>query len=181
MNRLVFTTFALACAVPVAAQDMSAFTMGPVFEDFGPVADIPDADFQIPEGMEFKVAFDVARPAEEGKLNRGFESAARFVNMHDRIGIEPMKNLAAVVVHGPAVLDLLTDEAWAARGKGEVNPSAEAVRQMIDQGVRFIVCGQSSTAQGVAKADLLPGVELALSAMTAHAVLQAEGYSVNPF
>lgn len=179
--RTMILPLAVLIAAPVAAQDMSAFTMGPVFEDFGPVADIPDADFQIPEGMEFKVAFDVARPAEEGKLNRGFESAARFINMHQRAGIEPMKNLAAVVVHGPAVLDLLSDEAWAAHGKGEVNPSAEAVRLMIDQGVRFIVCGQSSTAQGVAKADLLPGVELALSAMTAHAVLQGQGYSVNPF
>ena len=179
--RAMILPLAVLIAAPAAAQDMSAFTMGPVFEDFGPVADIPDADFQIPEGMEFKVAFDVARPAEEGKLNRGFESAARLVNMNARAGIAPDLNRAAVVVHGPAVLDLLTDEAWAARGKGEVNPSVEAVRQMIDQGVRFIVCGQSSAVQGLAKADLLPGVELALSAMTAHAVLQADGYSVNPF
>lgn len=180
MRWLIFP-LAVLIAAPAAAQDMAAFAPGPVFEDFGPVADIPDADFQIPEGMEFKVAFDVARAAEEGQLNRGFESAARFVNMNASVGVEPMKNLAAVVVHGPAVLDLLSDEAWAAHGKGAVNPSAGAVRRMIDEGVRFIVCGQSSTAQGLAKADLLPGVEMALSAMTAHAVLQAEGYTVNPF
>lgn len=180
MRRLLFAC-AFLLAAPAAAQDMSAFTMGPVFEEFGPVADIPDPDFQIPEGMEFKVAFDVATPAEAGKLNRGFESAARLINMHDRIGTEPMNNTAAVVVHGKALFDLLNDEAWAGRGKGEVNPSAEAVRQMIDQGVRFILCGQSAAAYGVKKEDLLPGVELALSAMTAHAVLQGQGYTVNPF
>jgi len=28
---------------------------------------------------------------------------------------------------------------------------------------------------------LLPGVEMALSAMTAHAILQQEGYTLNPF
>jgi hypothetical protein len=29
--------------------------------------------------------------------------------------------------------------------------------------------------------DLLPGVEMALSAMTAHALLQQQGYTFNPF
>ena len=29
--------------------------------------------------------------------------------------------------------------------------------------------------------DLLPGVELALSAMTMHALLQQKGYTLNPF
>ena len=39
----------------------------------------------------------------------------------------------------------------------------------------------SAAAYGVAKGDLIPGVELALSAMTAHAQLQQAGYTVNPF
>ena len=168
----------MVLASPVAAQD---FTYGPVFTDFGPVADIPDTDFAIPEGASFHVTFDVARAADEGKLNRGFESAARLVNMHDRAGVEPIENRAAVVVHGAAVFDLLDNAAWAARDRGKVNPSAAAVREMIDQGVRFIVCGQSAAGQGVGKSELIPGVEMALSAMTAHALLQQQGYTVNPF
>ena len=174
---------ALAIGAPGSAQQasMDAFTYGPVFEEFGPVADIPDADFLILDGASFHVAFDVAQPAEEGKLNRGFESAARFINMHDRAGVEPMENRAAMVVHGRAVFDLLSDAAWAARERGETNPSDAPVRAMIDQGVRFIVCGQSAAAYGVTKDELIPGVELALSAMTAHALLQQQGYTVNPF
>ena len=35
--------------------------------------------------------------------------------------------------------------------------------------------------QGVANEDLLPGIEVGLSAMTAHALLQQQGYTVNPF
>ncbi|MEL7781522.1 DsrE family protein [Citromicrobium bathyomarinum] len=178
MRVTLMAAAALAIGAPAAAQD---FTTGPVFEGFGPVADIPDADFAIPEDASFHVAFDVARPAEEGKLNRGFESAARLINMHARARVEPMENRAAVLVHGAAVFDLLSDAAWAARDRGDANPSAEAVQDMIDQGVRFIVCGQSAAGQGVAKSELLPGVELALSAMTAHALLQQQGYTVNPF
>ena len=43
------------------------------------------------------------------------------------------------------------------------------------------VCGQSAAYYGVATDDLLPGVEMALSAMTAHALLQQQDYSINPF
>jgi intracellular sulfur oxidation DsrE/DsrF family protein len=52
---------------------------------------------------------------------------------------------------------------------------------MLDHGVRFIVCGQSASVYNVAKDDLVPGVEMNLSAMTAHAQLQQQGYTVNPF
>jgi intracellular sulfur oxidation DsrE/DsrF family protein len=48
--------------------------------------------------------------------------------------------------------------------------------------VRIILCGQSAAGLGLDEtADLLPGVEVALSAMTAHALLQQDGYTVNPF
>ncbi|MEL7699171.1 MULTISPECIES: DsrE family protein [Citromicrobium] len=178
MRVTLMAVVALAVGTPAAAQEVS---YGPVFTEFGPVAEVPDADFVIPEDASFHVAFDVSRAAEEGKLNRGFESAARLINMNARAGVEPMENRAAVVVHGAAVLDLLTDAAWVARHRGEANPSGAMVRAMIDQGVRFIVCGQSAAGQGVAKSELIPGVELALSAMTAHALLQQQGYTVNPF
>ncbi len=183
MRVTLMAAVALAFGAPAAAQDAhpATFTYGPVFTEFGPVADVPDADFTIPEDASFHVAFDVSGAAEEGKLNRGFESAARFINMNARAGVEPMENRAALVVHGPAALDLLTDAAWVARDRGEANPSGAMVREMIDHGVRFIVCGQSAAGQGVAKSELILGVELALSAMTAHALLQQHGYTVNPF
>lgn len=183
MKHAIALLAASLVAAPAAAQqaDMSSFTTGPVFEDFGPVAEVPDANFAIPEDAEFHVAFDVAQGAEDGAINRTFTSAARLINMHQRAGVEPMNNRAAVVVHGRAVFDLLNATSWTAKGREGENGSAAAVAQMIDQGVRFIVCGQSATAYGVTAQDLLPGVEMALSAMTAHAVLQQQGYTVNPF
>ncbi|MBD60008.1 MAG: hypothetical protein CL808_07805 [Citromicrobium sp.] len=178
---IIVVSAMLLAGAPASAQEPAGFSYGPVFEEFGPVADVPDTDFAIPEDAGFHIAFDVAQPAEDGKLNRGFESAARLVNMHARAGVAPMENRAAVVVHGRALFDLLTDAAWAARDRGEANPSGGPVRAMIDQGVRFIVCGQSAAGLSVAKDELIPGVELALSAMTAHALLQQQGYTVNPF
>ena len=171
---------ALLFAVPVSAQDMSAFRTGPVFENFGPHAPIEGMG-QVPADTEFAIAFDVAKPAEEGKANRGFESAARFINMHVAAGVDPDNIRIAVVVHGKASLELMSDEAWAAKGNEGANPSSAMIREMLDHGVRFILCGQSGTANGMTQEDLIPGVETALSAMTAHALLQQRGYTVNPF
>ena len=159
---------------------MSQFKTGPVFEEFGPHAPVEGAA-QIPVDTTFAIAFDVAKAAEDGTRNRGFESAARFINMHVAAGVPEENIRIAVVVHGKASMDLLSDAAWAARDKGEANPSGAMIRAMLDHGVRFILCGQSGAAHGVSKDDLIPGVEVELSAMTAHALLQQDGYTVNPF
>ena len=158
-------------AAPLSAQDMSVFKTGPVFTDFGPHAPVAGIG-EVPADTEFSVAFDVSEKAEEGKRNRGFESAARFINMHVAHGVPEENIRIAVVVHGKAVNDLLASPD---------NASADMVRAMLDHGVRFIVCGQSAAAYGVKKDDLIEGVELHLSAMTAHALLQQDGYTVNPF
>ena len=155
------------------------FAPGPIFTEFGPHAPVAGID-AVPADTEFSHSFDVAAQAKEGSRNRGFESAARFINMHAAHGVDPENIRVAVVVHGGAVRDLLTADGTAARNLPD-NASADMVRAMLDAGVRFIVCGQSATGMGIAQEDLLLGVEMALSAMTAHALLQQAGYTVNPF
>ena len=177
-----FAMMALALvAAPAAAQEASfeAFSTGPVFADFGPHAPV-EGMLAISPDAEFAHSFDVAKPADEGTRNRGIESAARFINMHAAAGVDPDNIRVAVVVHGKAVHDLLAAEALEAR-EMPTNGSAAMVADMLSAGVRFIVCGQSAAAYGVTGEDLIPGVELALSAMTAHAQLQQRGYTVNPF
>ena len=177
MRAMIWAGLAMAAA-PTLAQD--AARTGPVFDGFGPHVPV-DGIETVPADTEFAHSFDVARKAEGEQRNRGFESAARFINMHAAHGVDPDNMRVAVVVHGSAVLDLLTDEARAARDLGATNPSGDMVRAMLEEGVRFIVCGQSAAGQGVAQTDLIQGTETALSAMTAHALLQQRGYTVNPF
>lgn len=173
---------ALAAGTGASAQapDMARFTMGPVFEDYGPAADIAET-MPIPEGATFRVAMDAAKQSDTGPNSTLF-GASRLINMHARAGLPVEATTVAVVVHGKATLDLLNAEAYAARFDGAENPNAGLIAALTDHGVRIILCGQSAAAQGVDEtSDLLPGVEVALSAMTAHALLQADGYTLNPF
>jgi len=87
----------------------------------------------------------------------------------------------AIVVHGGAAFDLTNQEFFAAHKDGRKNASAAAIAQLQDHGVQIYLCGQSAAAHGITNADLLPGVKMSLSAMTAHALLQQQGYTINPF
>ena len=160
----------LGLLVSRAGADQSAFTTGPALADFGPVAPVT-VTWEIPDGAAFRHSFDVSAQAAEGEANRTLTSAARFINMHVRAGVDADNIELAVVVHGKAVFDV----------SGEAGGSAALVAALIERGVQIIVCGQSAAHYGVSTDDLLPGVDMALSAMTAHALLQQEGYTLNPF
>ena len=185
---LAFAVAGLALLSPVQAADMgkaspdpmASFHGGTVIPAFGKVASVTDADMRIPAGTEFHIAFDVAA-AKESTLNRTLESAARFLNMQVEAGVPAERIHLAIVVHGSATFDVAGAEAYERKYPGAENPNAALVDALIKAGVRIIVCGQSAAGQGVKKTDLLPGVELALSAMTAHALLQQQGYTLNPF
>ena len=168
--RLVTVLLGLTCLPVAAIADTHSFTMGPVIEDFGPVVDV-NVTMPIPDDVSLRHSFDAARGATAGEANRTLESAARFLNMHARAGVTADRIELAVVVHGTAIHDV----------SGEATGNAGLVATLLAHGVRIIVCGQSAASRGVAAEDLLPGVELALSAMTAHALLQQQGYTVNPF
>jgi len=169
----------LALAQPATAQ-MENFKTGPVFEDFGPTAPVQQSD-PVAKDTMFNIAFDVSTAADPGKLNRTIESAARFINMQVAAGVPEANIHLAIVVHGGASFDLTRQEFFAAHKDGKENASAAAIAQLQQHGVEFHLCGQSAAAHGISNADLLPGVKMSLSAMTAHALLQQQGFTLNPF
>ena len=159
---------------PLAHAEESRFTTGPVIADYGPVANVEGAA-PIPAHTHFKVVFDVSEGAEAGAVNRGLESAARFLNMHARAGVRPQNIRLAIVVRGSATRDVAVHPR-----PGEDNANAALIADLIAHNVDIYVCGQSAAHYEVNASDLLPNVQLALSAMTAHALLQQRGYTLNP-
>lgn len=180
MIRGLAVAAALSLA-PVAHAGPDDFTYGPVFDRYGRVADVPGAE-PLPDGTVLRVAFDIADAAEPGEVSRRLDSAARFINMHARAGLAPMDVQVAIVLHGRAAWDVANADWYAARQDGAENANADLVAQLIDLGgVRILVCGQTAAFYDITGDDLLPGVEMSLSAMTAHALLQQDGYTLNPF
>jgi len=178
MTAAVAALMIAALAAPAAGQN--AFRPGPAIADFGPVAPV-EADMPIPADAAFRIRFDVANAAVPGQRSRQLESVARLVNMLAAAGVGQDRVQLAIVVHGGATLDLLAPEAFAARHGGAANANAPLIAALAGRGVEILLCGQSAAAQDVRRETLLPPVRVALSAMTAHALLAQRAYSLNPF
>jgi intracellular sulfur oxidation DsrE/DsrF family protein len=168
----------------LAAPGVSAQTAprtGPVIQGFGPTFDIPDPDYPTPLAVPYRVIFDIADAAgtPDGRSTR-FETVARFLNMHVKAGVPREKLEVVVAVHGAAGKDLL-DHAGYRERHGIENPNAELIRALLDAGVEIALCGQTAASRGLGREELLPGVKLALSAMTTLVTRQNQGYALIPW
>ena len=173
MLVLAFT----AANITIAGAD--EFMGGPVIKNYGKHAKVQQ-DFNFDENSVFKVAFDISEQGKIGEINRKFETLARFINMHAANGM-PAKNIhLALVVHGKAGFDLLKGLLYQEKFQ-QKNANRPLLQDLMKNQVKVYLCGQSAAYYEISNDMLAPGVEMALSAMTAHAVLQSKGYNVNPF
>ncbi|MEE4277928.1 MAG: DsrE family protein [Halieaceae bacterium] len=174
-RALLAAAIVAATAASLGAQaGREDFHPGELIPEYGRIAAVPGAP-PLPADTRFKLAIDVVDGGETGRLNSKFVTAASFLNLQHANGI-PAENVEiALVVHGPAHRDLLTDEAY-----GGDNPNAELLAALQKYQVRVLYCGQSAVANDIAAHDLLPGVEFGLSATTTHVLLQQQGYALRP-
>ncbi len=164
------------CVTGVAEEPI----LGPVIEGYGPTYAIEDRDVALVDGFIYKAVFDVAAySGEVTSLNGRLVSVARFLNMHARSGTPPEDMDLVIVVHGAALSNLLTHDAYRQR-HGVDNPNFELLSKLHDAGVRIMVCGQSMAFRGVERSELADPVKVGLSAMTLLTVLQSEGYALLP-
>ena len=185
------TTLSLITAVTVclslpAQAGPEAFVKGKTIPQYGKIAAVK-VDQPVYKHSKFKVVFDVSKETAPGELNRTFVSAARFINMHTAAGVKEKNIHLAIVVHGKAGRDLTRTTYYETHQELEdgetpiANANADLIKVLQAHGVKIYLCGQSAAWYDIKNEDLLPGVKMALSAMTAHALLQQKGYTLNPF
>lgn len=153
---------------------------GPVIESAGPSVKVENATFVIPDGHVFKAVFEINR-GDTTIVSEQLTTVARYLNIHARHGVPRDRVQAAAVIHGSGWMALLSDAAFGARYGGKANPSRSLVEELLANGVQLVLCGQTAGMRGVAASELLPGVKLGISAMTALNVFQAQGYQFNPW
>jgi len=179
MRFIVSFFMFLALSVPALAGPED-FHAGIAIPAFGKIADVK-SDLPIPTNAVFKVRFDVPKGGKVGQVNRQLETVARFINMHVAAGMSEDNIQLAVVLHGQGAMDVTRDEYYSTQHEHAQNANADLIKALVAHKVRFYVCGQTAAYYGIGNEDLLPGVNMALSALTAHAVLNNEGYAINPF
>ena len=180
--RYTLLYLALILSTSVLAQTQEA---GNVINDFGKTYIVESPDFKTNTTETLKVVFDVGRSFDNpSKPNPLIETAARFLNMHEKAGVSIENMEVALVIHGAAANDLLIAEAYKEHNKLETqdyNPNGKLITALAEKGVTIILCGQTAAHRNITKENLHPDVKLALSAMTALVQLQNDGFRLINF
>ena len=154
---------------------------GQVITDFGKTYEVVNPDFKTDLTNEMKAVFDVGRSFKDStKVNPLINTAARFLNMHVDAGVSKDRLSVAIVIHGAAAKDILTNKKYNSRF-GIENPNAKLITDLHNNGVQIILCGQTAAYRAIDRSDVLPEIQFALSAMTALVQLQNENYRLINF
>ena len=176
--RVLIITLVVTTA-NMASASANKFMAGPVIKDYGKHVKVQQ-DMSFDKNSVFKVAFDISEQAKVGDVSRKIESLARFINMHVANGVPPSNIHLALVVHGKAGFDLLSGSLYQEQFQKK-NANSALLRDLMKNQVVVYLCGQSAGYYDITNEMLEPGIKMALSAMTAHVVLQNQGYKLNPF
>lgn len=146
----------------------------PKIKDFGGVVPLREAAHQPVPGT--RLVIDITGGGAAEQLNPAFEKVAKFANIYAGAGREPAEVEIAVVLHGKATLAALSPEAYSSRFETDGNPNLKLLHQLHETGIEIYVCGQSLVKEGSAPENVAVFIQTAVSALTAVANLQADGY-----
>lgn len=129
------------------------------------------------QNLEYKIVIDVYEKAKDStQMNNAIREVARTYNLNVANGVPVDRLHMSAVVHGWAVDAILSDPAYMEKF-GRRNPNSRTIKALHDTGVTFYVCGQSLGMFNIPKENLLPEIEVALSAKTTFITLDQMGYS----
>lgn len=166
----------IAFAIDAPAQPLTDRVEGPIIEDFG--ATYPVEALDVPTPTSYRLLFDISTsPDAPDAVSTQLNTVARFLNMHARDGVPPEQMQLAVVLHGTAGKYALNHDAYRARYDVE-HTNLRLIEALRAAGVEIYLCGQTAMHRGLPPDELAPAVDLALSALTVIATLDADGYTV---
>lgn len=139
--------------------------------------DVPGAKEMPNTSIVHKVVFDMGtanpKPNEPHPL---LQAVARYVNTLAKTGVPAANRKVAVVFHQGATDYVLKNDVYKARHEGQDNPNEALMQAMVKAGVDMRLCGQASLARKVEPADMQPGIQRDLWALTTIIALVQQGY-----
>lgn len=155
---------------------------GNVIPEYGYTYTVKSPEFKTDTTSILKVVFDVNRSFDPSEPNKLIETAARFLNMHEKAGVDPKNMKLALVIHGNAVQDALKDSFYSEKyTEVKENPNLPLIDALTKHGVEVIICGQSAAHYKVTREKTTDNAKFALSAMTALVQLQNDNYRLIKF
>jgi intracellular sulfur oxidation DsrE/DsrF family protein len=151
----------------------------PLIAEFGKVAPVEHPGVPPDRSLDYKVVVNVTAPGVGDRPPEGLEKAARLANILAESGVPASRRHIVVIISGPATFAVLNEAGVMARKMGP-NISAPLIHALTKAGVGVHVCGQALAGTKIARSEVLPDIQVDLSALTTLTTLQLKGYALVP-
>ncbi|WKK79872.2 DsrE family protein [Marivirga arenosa] len=154
----------------------------PIVKGYGGIYEIEDPVELVQPDKEYKILIElVSENKNPEEHSFWINNVARLMNLHGIQGV-PKENLKVkVVVHGPAVLDILSNGNYFEKFRIAKNPNIPVLEALDEAGAEVIVCGQSLLARELARDEIWSKTKVATSALTTISKNVSEGYVLFKF
>ena len=155
--------------------------VNPVVKSYGTVFQLPHADHKPDPSIKYKIIVELTENATKpDSLNEYIEALATLVNLHAAEGV-PKENIQmAVVLRKMATYAVFDNELYKEKFKCD-NPNLQLLKELMEAGVEFYVCGQTMQKRNIDTKKLVAGTKVASAGLTAITTYQLKGYTMIKF
>jgi len=155
--------------------------VNPIIKSYGTVFEIPNADHKPDPSIKYKLIVELQENASKpDTLNEYLEALATLINLHAAEGV-PKENIKMVVIlRKMATYGVFGNELYKEKFKCD-NPNLQLLKELMDAGVEFYVCGQTMLKRNIDTKKLVPGTKVASAGLTAISTYQLQGYTMIKF
>lgn len=153
----------------------------PIIKSYGGIYPIGNATVLPDPDEVYNIVVEIKSCEEDAsKINSALINIARLLNLHALGGVKKENLHVVAIVHGPATTSIMNESSYKKRFKVS-NPNSGLIKELLGADVRIIICGQSMLARNVSEGNLIEGIEISISMLTAYTTFQLQGYAALTF
>ncbi|WKK74842.2 DsrE family protein [Marivirga salinae] len=154
----------------------------PIVKGYGGIYEIENVVEQLEDGKQVKIIVELVSGNETPEeYSFWVNNIARLMNLHGIEGVSPANLDVKVIVHGPAVFDLLSHGNYFEKYRIPKNPNIAVLDALDEAGADIIICGQSLIMRDLGRNEIWEKTHVATSALTTITKNVADGYVLIKF
>jgi intracellular sulfur oxidation DsrE/DsrF family protein len=177
VHLVLASVFVAGLAMTSQLAGAAEAPLPPLIAGYGEVTPVANASERPDPALDYKVVLNATKGGGDDAPPPFLDKAAKVANLLAQSGVPAEHRHVVVILQSAATPAVLNAAGLKARGKTH-NPSADLIAKLNAAGVSVRVCGQALAGAGIARSEVLPGVQVDLSALTTVSTLQLKGYAL---
>lgn len=172
-NISLFIIFSI-CTFQLYSQELTY----PQIKGYGGIYQVPESEAILDTNLVYKILVDITENSKNDtiEVNPSLDKLARLINLYVESGIK-IENLDIVtIIHFKATPLILSDASYLELFK-HTNPNSALLTSLMENNIRFYVCGQSLRARKLVDKSYHPVIKVLKGAIVGITHFQNKGHA----